>query len=366
MGTLSETFLNWKEERQLAQAEHICIVPADLCFMSTCSLPEKKVNFSVAENIALLSLESTSPFPPSDIFWGYFVDTQASIIHVFSALKNRLKAIHHEAEFAAYLLPDFLPVILEGAVSKAIIKCQERTSIFEKTATLGINITPISAVGEEELSLPVFELIDITPVTEFGLTVRFTRRENSSSPPVNHSLDFPFTNSVLCAANMQNSELKKLQRQSKMQTNTALYLSTVAALVILVGICGFFQLRYLFRAENNFAKQLTQKDEHVKQIQQKEDRAHELDLFSNKKHVYFRGLNLINELRPETILFKSIYASEGENFEIKCSAQGLDEVEKFRKNLENSSLFKVIRIEDKSVQDNQTINFSLYLTFEKL
>ncbi|MDR0590853.1 MAG: PilN domain-containing protein, partial [Puniceicoccales bacterium] len=299
------------------------------------------------------------------IFWGYFVDTQASIIHVFSALKNRLKTIHPEAEFAAYLLPDFLPAILDASVSKAIVKHQDRTSLFEKTAALGISVTPISAIGEEERLLPVFELIDVTPVTEFGLTIRFTRRENTSGAPVNRSLDFPFTNPILSAANMQNSELKKLQQQSKTQTNVALYLSTVAAIVILVGLCGFFQLRYLFRAENNFAKQLTQKDEHVKQIQQKEDRARELDLFSNKKHVYFRGLDQINELRPETILFKSVFASEGENFEIKCSAQGLDEVEKFRKNLENSALFKVIRIEDKSVQDNQTINFSLYLTFEK-
>jgi hypothetical protein len=366
MGTLSEKILNWKEERQLAQSESICIVPSDLCFMSTCALPEKKVSFAVAENIALLSLESTSPFPPSDIFWGYYVDSQASTIHTFSALKNRLKTIHPEVEFAAYLLPDFIPVILDASATKAIFKYQGCTSVFEKTAALGISVSPISGTGEEEMSLPVFELIDVIPVAEFGLTIRFTRRANASSAPVEHSLDFSFTNPVLSAANMQNSELKKIQKQNKTQTHIALYASTVAAIIILLGICGFFQLRYLSRTENNFTKQLTQKDEHVKQIQQKEDRAHELDLFSNKKHVYFRGLNQINELRPETILFKSIYASEGENFEIKCSAHGLDELEKFKKNLERSSLFRIIRIEDKSVQDNQTINFSLYLTFARL
>jgi Tfp pilus assembly protein PilN len=165
---------------------------------------------------------------------------------------------------------------------------------------------------------------------------------------------------------MQNADLKKIQKQNKTAANIALYTTITAIVIILVGLFGFFQLRYFSDHEKKVSKKLTAKDEQVKQIQQKEDRAYELDLFSNKKHAYFRGLNQINELRPESILFKSIYASEGENFEIRCSAKGLDEVEKFKKNLEKSSLFKVVRIEDKSVQDNQTINFSLFLTFEKL
>jgi Tfp pilus assembly protein PilN len=154
--------------------------------------------------------------------------------------------------------------------------------------------------------------------------------------------------------------LKNFQKKNKVATNSALYTTIIAIITILIGLCGFFQLRYLMKHENNFSQKLSLKDEQVKQIQQKDDRAHELDLFSNKKHAYFRGLNKINELRPESILFKSIYASEGENFEIKCSAKGLDEVEKFQKNLQESSLFKVVRIENKSVQDNQTINFSLF------
>jgi Tfp pilus assembly protein PilN len=365
MGTLSEKISKWKEDRQFAHSEHICIVPSDLCFMSTCPFPDGKINYALIENIVALTLEASSPFPLNEIFWGYFVDSNASTIHIFSVLKSRLKAIDAEVEFATYILPDFFLAIVIPAITKAILKYGDRTIIFEKTATHAISLTPITVSNDMESSLSIFELVEIFPVMEFGLTVHFTHRENISSAPVEHVHDFPFSNQVIMAANMQNPELKKSRKQRKTMTYVALYTTVGAVIFIIIGLCGFFQLRWLSLCEARFAKELNSKDEQVKQIQQKEDRTHELDLFSNKKHAYFRGLNKINELRPESILFTSIYASEGENFEIKGSAQNLAELNKFEKILNESSLFKVVKIGDKNNQDD-LINFSLFLTFEKL
>ncbi|MDR1591021.1 MAG: PilN domain-containing protein [Puniceicoccales bacterium] len=365
MGTLFKNFSNWKKERQLARSEHVCIVPSDLCFMSTCPFPEGKVSFSVIESIVALALESSSPFPLNEIFGGYFIDNDTSTIHIFSVLKNRLKAIIPEVESAAYILPDFFLAIVAPKISKAIFKYQDYTTIFEKTATNNINLTSIAASDEVEASLPVFEIIEIIPIVEFGLTVRFTHKKNASSDPIEHVHDFSFSNQTILAANMQNLEIKKLQKQNKLTTNIALYGTITTVIFTLIGLCGFLQLRWLLRSETYLTKELTARDEQVKQIQQKEDRAHELDLFTNKKHAYFRGLNRINELRPESVLFESIYASEGENFEIKGSAQNLAELNKFEKILQESLLFKVVRIEDKNNQDD-LIHFSLFLTFEKL
>jgi Tfp pilus assembly protein PilN len=365
MGTLSGKISNWKEERQLARSEYVCIVPSELCFMSTCPFPEGKVNYALLESIVAFTLESSSPFPLNETFWGYFVDSGASTIHIFSVLKSRLKAIDAEAEFATYILPDFFLAIVVPAISKAILKYGDRMTVFEKTAAHSINLTSITAPNDAENSLPIFELIEVVPVVEFGLTVHFTHRENVSSDPEEHVYDFSFSNQVIMATNMQNSRLKKLQKQNKVTTNVALYTTVAAVILIVIGLCGFFQLRWLSLCEARFAKGLASKDEQVKQIQQKEDRTHELDLFSNKKHAYFRGLNKINELRPDSILFNSIYASEGENFEIKGSAQNLAELNKFEKILNESSLFKVVKFDDKNNQDD-LINFSLFLTFEKL
>ncbi|MDR0740176.1 MAG: hypothetical protein LBF34_00500 [Puniceicoccales bacterium] len=365
MGTLSEKISNWKEERQLARSEHVCIVPSDLCFMSTCPFPEGKVNYALLESVVAFALESSSPFPLNEIFWGYFVDSNASTIHIFSVLKSRLKAIDAEAEFATYIFPDFFLAIVVPAISKAIFKYGDHAIIFEKTAAHSINLTPITAPNDMESSLPIFELVEVVPVVEFGLTVHFTHKENASSNSETHICDFSFSNQAIIAANMQNLELKKLRKQNKVTIHAALYATIAAVLFIVIGLCGFFQLRCLLLSESHFAKELASKDEQVRQIQQKEDRTHELDLFSNKKHAYFRGLNKINELRPDSILFNSIYASEGENFEIKGSAQNLAELNKFEKILNESSLFRVVRIGDKNNQDD-LINFSLFLTFEKL
>jgi Tfp pilus assembly protein PilN len=365
MGTLSEKFSKWKEERQLANSEYICIVPSDLCFMSTCPVPEGKIDYALIDNIVALSLEASSPFPQNEIFWGYFVDSNASTIYIFSVLKSRLKVIEPKTEFATYILPDFFLAIIVPAITKAILKYGDHAVIFEKTATHSINLIPITESDGTESSLSVFELIEVVPIVEFGLTVRFIHRENASSDPVEHIHHFPFSNQAIMAANMQNPEKKKSQKKNKIATHVALYATVGAIILILIGLCGFFELRWLALTESHFAKKLASKDEQIRQIQQKEARTHELDLFSNKKHAYFRGLNKINELRPESILFSSVYASEGENFEIKGSAQNLAELNKFEKNLNESSLFKVVKIGDKNNQDD-LINFSLFLTFEKL
>jgi Tfp pilus assembly protein PilN len=364
MGTLSEKISNWKEERQLARSECVCILPSDLCFLSTCPFPEGKVSYALVENIVALALESSSPFPLSEIFWGYFVDSKASTIHIFSVLKSRLKAIDAGAEFAAYILPDFLLAIVVPAVTRAILKYGDRTVIFEKTATHSIGLTPITSPGDRESSLPIFELIEVIPIVEFGLAIHFTHRENASSEPVEHVCELPFSNRAIMAANMQNSGLKKLQNQGRAVIRIALYTSVASVALIAIGLCGFFQLRWLARHEALSARELAARDEQVRQIQQKEDRTHELDLFSNKKHAYFRRLNKINELRPDSVLFTSVYASEGENFEINGFAQNLAELNKFEKSLNESLLFRVVKIGDKNNQDDR-INFSLFLTFEK-
>jgi Tfp pilus assembly protein PilN len=366
MGTFSENFSDWKSERQLAQLEHICVIPSNLCFMSTCPLPEGRINHTLARNMALLSLESTSPFPLSDIFWGYFIDTNMSTIHIFSVLKSRLRAMDPEVEFSTYILPDFLLAIIHPSVAKAILKYQDKGIVFEKTVANGISFKPLDESKGEGTALPVLELVELTSIVEFGLVVKFTQRENASSRPIDRVYNFSFSNSVIAAANMQNFELKKIQKRSKIATNAALYSTLISSTLIFTGICGFFLLQYLSAQENRISKELASKEEQVKLIQQKEDRAHELDLFSNKKHAYFRGLEEVNKLRSDTISFKSLYASEGERFEIKGNAKMLEELNKFEEILNKSALFKVVKVENKQIQENQSIDFSLFLTFEKL
>ncbi|MDR1366546.1 MAG: hypothetical protein LBJ13_01400 [Puniceicoccales bacterium] len=363
MGKLTESFSNWKEEREIAQSERVCIVPSEVCFMNNCPLPEGKLNNETIENVALLSLESSSPFPPNDMFWGYMIDKSAAIIRIFSALKVRVKATDTTADSAAYVLPSFLIPVLNYSIHKAILKHNDSTKLYEKTANGEMIIT--NEIPPDP-NIPIFDLESIQAVPEFGITIHYAYQENASANSIHKVISLPFQDSRLMAANMQNADLKKFNKQNKTTTNISLTVTAVMTLVIISALVGFFIFGHMFRKEKQFGKTLSKKDEQVKQIQQKDERAHELDLFSNRQHAYFRGLDQINALRPDSITFKSLYASEGENFEIKCAAKSLEDVEKFKKVLEESLLFKVVRVEDKSIQDNQIINFSLFLTFRKL
>jgi hypothetical protein len=334
--------------------------------MSACPLPEGKVDNATIENTALLALESSSPFPPNDMFWGYSVDKEFSMIHIFSALKSRVKVIDEAAEAAAYVLPDFLVPLFDPTITKAILKHNDFYAIYEKNANSEI---AFSTNVSSDLILPAFELQAMRAIPEFGVIINYTQRANPSAQPTGKTIELPFLNAKLMAANMQNADLKKAFKQSKLTTNITLNITVFAIFLAILTLGGCVVCKHMLRKEKNFSNILTNKDEQVKQIQQKDERAHELDLFSNKKHAYFRGLDKINSLRPESILFKTLYASEGENFEFKCSAKSLDDIEKFQNTLNESDFFKVVKIEDKNVQviqNEQVFTFSLFLTFKQI
>ena len=93
MANLSSYYTNWKEERELLQSESVCIVPFECCFLSTCPLSEGMKSVEAIEDAVSINLESSSPFPLEDIFWGYYVDLSSATIYIFSALKSRIKNI---------------------------------------------------------------------------------------------------------------------------------------------------------------------------------------------------------------------------------------------------------------------------------
>jgi hypothetical protein len=366
MGTLTENLNNWKEEREIIQSEHISIVPSDLCFMSTCALPQGKVSNAVIENCALLSLEQSSPFPPSDMFWGYTVDTETATIYTFSALKSRVKPIDGAVESAAYILPEFIIPILDHSISQAVLKYGESVTMYEKTAGSEIVLSPVT---EADAALPIFELQSVTAVPEFGIAINYIKRENQSAEAMENVAQLPFVNMKLMAANMQNSGLKRINKNNKVMTNILLTLTIGSTFLACIGVAGLFQLRNMVSQEKKKMAQLQSNEPKVAQIQQKDSRAHELDLFSNKKHAYFRGLDQVNALRPDSILFNSYYASEGNRFEVKCTSKNFEDINRFEKKLSDSSIFKVVKVEDKNVQNLPTgtiYTFSLFLEFEKI
>lgn len=363
MANLLSLYSDWKEERILMQAESVYIVPSEFCFLNTCEVPEGTKDFRSVEGIVSLSLESSSPFPLDDILWGFVFDPVNRNVQIFSALKSRIKGMGEGVEGSTYILPDFIIPILDPTIERAVLVYGGVQTFYQKA--LGGTIT-VSSEKPEAFVAPILEITEVTPVREFGLQIRYSWKDSANADPLQKVIELPFTNETLCAANMQNSAYKKEVKQEKIISLSSLYISVASVITILVAIGGLFAVNAGRLKERRFASQLASRAENVEKIKKKDERAHELDLFSDKKHAYFRGLEQINELRPSSVIFTSLYASNGESYEIKGTASSLAETQKFQKKLEDSSLFKVVQLRNENVGENDKIAFSLNLTFNKL
>ena len=363
MANLLNYYSNWKEDRELLYGETACIVPFECCFLNSCPLPKDAKTNEAIEAIASINLESSSPFPLEDIFWGYFLDRKNAVIHIFSALKSRVKALNSDAAGATYIIPDFVLPIVDKTIEKAVLKYGDFTTVFQREADGSCSFSSSKAPAD----YPVLEITEAKAVREFGLVITYTWKENSSiEEGFKKKVELPFHDALLYSVNMQNSAMKKVTKQTKITANATRLVSVSAVIVSLVTLGTLFFIESLQIKQNLTAKKLQGQEKTVELIQQKDERAHELELFSKRKQAYFRGLNQLNSLRPDSILFQDLYASEGENFEIKALATSLDEMEKFRKTLENSEQFKTVKLTREGFGDNERIRFSLSLTFKKL
>ena len=361
MANLSSYYSNWKEERELLQSESVCIVPFECCFLSTCPLPDGVKSADAIESAVSINLESSSPFPLEDIFWGYYVNQLDATIYIFSALKSRVKNISEEATGATYIIPDFVLPLLDNSINKAVLCHGESKVNFLREPTGEIHLSS----GDSPLeNTPILEITDARSVREFGLIIDYKWSDHDSS--FSKTIELPFHNALLSSINMQSGILKKTNKQNKLIANISRITFLSATAIIVLSICGLFTTKSMQLRASQVAKNLKEQETRVENIQQKDARANELELFANRKQAYFRGLNQLNALRPDSILFQSLYASEGENFEIQCIATSLDELNKFRKQLSDSSLFKTVNVDGTHVGDNDKIHFSLSLSFKKL
>ncbi|MDE6576371.1 MAG: hypothetical protein K2L24_03170 [Opitutales bacterium] len=363
MAHLSDLFANWQEQRTLLDREEAYLIPCECCLTSSRPRPAEKSNPATIEGEVSISLETSSPFPLDDIFWGYFENTTSGNIQIFSALKSRIKDLDANAPHATYLLPDCFIPIFDPSINRAILKHQEHETFFQRDVNGELTF---SEEIPDRSQIPVVEIVEVIPVREFGLVVHYTWRTNAGSDAFEKVLEIPYNDPRLHALNMQVGLFKKVTENNKRTADITRIVSVASVAVILATVGGWFLFKSLAGHQVRVSRKLTAKEKQVKSVQSKDDRAHELELFSDRKQAYFRGLDKINALRPESILFKSLHTSEGENFEIRGVATSLEESERFQRALEESQQFRIVKLVNEGLDNEAHIQFSLSLTFRKL
>ena len=96
------------------------MLPSEAFFCRTADIPEGTAPADVA-GFVQLELESSSPFPPENLAWGYIVSEKRALI--FAATNERAFAgIEEGTEKLDYALPSFLPFCLEPPASEDSVR----------------------------------------------------------------------------------------------------------------------------------------------------------------------------------------------------------------------------------------------------
>jgi hypothetical protein len=338
--------------------------------MTSADLPsenkKKKLSKDILENMAYTALETSSPFSPDDLFWGYFVNENQTKIHIFSALKSRVRAIEPLVDDCTYIFPSFIVSLLLPKLNSMIIQYDQEQFIISKDEHGALNINNNISSADTN-TLPIIEIQSILANPVSGVQFVFTEKLPDAEKIKQHKITLKhLSNPLLYSLNIQEKQIKQelLSRKQKICICLSTTIISVSLVVIFSALLINFK-KEIFQ-EKRLAKQITAKNEAVNKIKQKSERTQELENFINRKQAYFRFLEKINKVRPSGIKFLSLYAFSGLNFNIKCNAKSLDEIEAFRKKLETVPNIDTIKIDGKQMKDNQTIDFSISLTFNAL
>ena len=368
MNDFSSKFQSWHDNRQANIVEPVSILPSNIFFLTSTDIPKdtssKKLSHDVIENMAYTALEASSPFPPEDLYWGYYIHESSAHIHIFSALKSRVHTIEPLADDCTYLFPTFAIAILIKKYTSMVVKYGNETIFIKKEQDGGLNI---SHDVNNDSTVPLIELTEVSAVPAVGVQFIYTEINKLNNKQSAHTITLKsLSNHQLYELNVQTQDNKKQLLANKKKIQACLMTTLVSLLAIAIFSIGFIHIKQQIISQKNKSKQLVSRNEHVSKIQQKSERTEELDLFFNKKQVYFRLLEQINSVRPHDLTFLSLYASSGETISMKCNAPALEDIEEFKKNIEAFDNIETITIENKQMKNNHTIDFSISLKFKAL
>lgn len=361
------TKTSWFSTRQANIVEPVVVLPSDIFFMTSADLPsdtkKKQLSKDVLENMAYTALETSSPFSPDDLFWGYFINKNNTAIHIFSALKSRVRAIEPLIDDCTYIFPSFIVALLLPKLTSMVVKYEQEQFVVVKDDSGALTISAHTTDSD----LPVIEIQSILANPALGVQFAFTEKDSNSDTAKEKLITLKhLSNPILYSINLQDKQLKQALLLKKQRTCICLATTIISILLIITFVISLLNLKKGRFQEKRLAKTITSKNEYVNKIKQKAERTEELGTFINRKQAYFRFLEQINQIRPNGIKFLSLYGFSGLNFNIKCNAQSLDVIEAFRKKLETVPNIDTIKIDGKQMKDNQTIDFTISLTFNAL
>lgn len=330
-----------------------------------------------------LAVESHSPFPIDQIFWGYYLEPSKQQALLYMGLKE-LFAVNADAiEAAQYVYPSFLAALVTTSEHDGIqifadadglsaLWLEANNSVPKKVfsrrwSAFGVDSPPpadcealLKTVRKWARELKVTSQVPIntTLIRLSGLQMTSSASLELSLESVNWqdgsgvaALSKTLAGDTLYACDIRAStHIQKLKAKALASHRLwrALQASGIFALLMSLLAIGLFLSDHALKRQ---ADQLREQASAVELVKQKETLLESLDLFSVAALQPFEALERMNRVRPDALYFTRLQASadrqtEREEFSIKLKAvaSSAAQADKFSMQLQADPFFSQVRL----------------------
>lgn len=363
--------------------EQVLTLPADLFFIELIEIPNE-LEDSELNDYSELTLESISPFPLDQLYWGYLSAKSAKRILLFAAHRQRVHERYTDPiESFAWVLPEFAPlaftpftknteVILSSPTGVSLLHFEQDNPIPLSLETLSclpekqadsietlINNAPESAEGNVQLK---FEATSISlsencrPGFAFAIKGDATPEEEGR-----HALICPDENQ-LWTADLRSPEMKKSLRQARHLSRLCLRTlswTALAGLLLLLGECLHFGGQTWL---DSLRTRIAEQQPRVDTIAEQQSLMYKLEQIEQNDLQPIAILDALNKLRPRGIHFTKTQV-EGENqVVIDGVANNVNALNSYTDALQKSGQFELLQ-SPKSITRQGKTTFTLQFAY---
>ncbi len=364
-------------------------LPGDMFYDERIDIPEALTEQEIHDYL-LTELEGLSPFTEEQLYWGALVNEDHSQAYLYAATRERVNSLVGESENENQLcLPDYFPFLKQkveaGTVVFALNGNQYCALYFNQADSFPVEETSITleSIPEDAQTWQMIQA-DMLREAEFpadklsnsslsyseakwdwkqslNLMSRLTADGEEQAEPFSLSLK---GNAIWLADIRSEDEVKK--QRNNLTWGNRLWLLSLASLLLL-GLSGVFALVNMGMQHSLNAKEtkIAQQQDLVFSIEQKREN---LGLYGNAADVHLQPLlmlELINRVRPDSIFFNEVSASQGGMMQITGLAEGdgIRGVRSFEDVLRQVAEIERFDIVNNNINSDRSAVFTLNVVF---
>ena len=367
-----------------ATSEKVLSLPAHLFFIERISIPPE-LDLSELDDFAELTIESISPFPLDQLYWGFLSAESCSSILLYAAHRERVKEVVSEPiEAYAWVVPEFAPLASTHfpETTEIIVASDSGSSLlhFAKGNGVPTHASSIACLPEEReeaigrlrteapaLSPEVPQILleptsavlgeNQQPVFHFQATL-----SGDASTDESRLTKLSPTGTLLWRADVRDARFKKSEQSARrvsLYSLRTLSWAAIAALLLLIGELALLGTHLWLGAQQ---ARIAEQQPLVATISEQQTLMFKLEQIERNDLRPIAILDALNNLRPNGIYFTKTVV-EGENTVIIDGvSNNVNALNSYTDALQNSGSFELLE-DPKTITRQGKTTFTLQLAY---